>query len=53
MKEPNPEMRSAGRALIAEGKAAGPQRKTFIFVNNRAEGNALETIGAMLAESGG
>jgi glycerate-2-kinase len=48
IKEENPEARAAGRALIAEGKAAGPKRRTFIFVNNRLEGNALVTIGAML-----
>jgi hypothetical protein len=29
---------------------AGPERKTFIYVNNRLEGNALETIGAMFVE---
>ena len=34
VKEPNPEARAAGAALIAEGKAAGPDRKTFIYVNN-------------------
>ena len=49
IKEENPEARAAGRALIAEGKAAGPKRRTFIFVNNRLEGNALATIGAMLS----
>ena len=27
----------AGRALIADGKAAGPKRKTFVFANNRLE----------------
>jgi uncharacterized protein YecE (DUF72 family) len=48
VKEPNPEARAAGKALIAEGKAAGPERKRFIYVNNRLEGNALETIAAML-----
>ena len=37
--------------LIAEGEAAGPERKTFIYVNNRLEGNALETISAMLEQS--
>ncbi len=41
------EARAAGKALIAEGQAAGPKRKTFIFVNNRLEGNALGTIAAM------
>ena len=38
----------AGRALIAEGKAAGPKHRTFIYVNNRLEGNAISTIAAML-----
>jgi uncharacterized protein YecE (DUF72 family) len=48
VKEPNPEARAAGKALIAEGKTAGPERTTFIYVNNRLEGNALETIAAMM-----
>lgn len=48
IKEPCPEARAAGRAVIAEGRAAAPQRKTFVFVNNRLEGNALKTIAAML-----
>jgi uncharacterized protein YecE (DUF72 family) len=48
IKEENPEARAAGRALVAEGIAAGPKRRTFIFVNNRLEGNALSTIAAML-----
>lgn len=51
VKEENPEARAAGRALIAEGKKAGPKRRTFVFVNNRLEGNALGTIAAMLGES--
>jgi uncharacterized protein YecE (DUF72 family) len=48
VQEPYLEARAAGKALIAEGKAAGPERKTFIYVNNRLEGNALETIDEML-----
>ena len=48
VKEPNTEAREAGKALIAEGKKAGPKRETFIYVNNRLEGNALETIDAMI-----
>lgn len=47
-RETNPEARQAGQRLIVEGKAAGPKRRTFIFVNNRLEGNALTTIAAML-----
>jgi uncharacterized protein YecE (DUF72 family) len=50
VKEPYPDARAAGTALIAEGKAAGPARKTYIYVNNRLEGNALETIDAMISE---
>jgi uncharacterized protein YecE (DUF72 family) len=48
IKEENPEARAAGKALIAEGQAAGPKRRTFIYVNNRLEGNAISTIAAML-----
>ncbi len=46
----NPEARAAGAALIAEGQEAGQSRKTFIYVNNRLEGNALETLLAMLEQ---
>ena len=48
IKEENPEARAAGRALIAEGQAVGPKRRTFLYVNNRLEGNAISTIAAML-----
>ena len=50
-KEEYPEARAAGKALIAEGKQTGDKRKTFIYVNNRLEGNALETIGAMVSDA--
>jgi uncharacterized protein YecE (DUF72 family) len=46
-KEVNEEARQAGTRLIEEGKKK-VNRKTFIFVNNRLEGNALQTIHAML-----
>jgi len=46
VQEINEDARAAGRKLIAEGKAA--KKKTFIYVNNRLEGNALETIAGML-----
>ena len=52
VKEPYPEARAAGAALIKKGIKAGPGSKTFIFVNNRLEGNALDTIAAMVEESG-
>jgi hypothetical protein len=48
IKEENPEARAAGRALIEAGKAAGPKSRTFIYVNNRLEGNAISTIAAMV-----
>ena len=48
VKDANPEARAAGRALIAEGKTGGSGRETFIYVNNRLEGNALETISGMI-----
>ncbi len=48
VKEEVPEARAAARALVDEAKSAGPKRKTFIFVNNRLEGNALTTILAIV-----
>lgn len=51
VKEPNPEARAAGAKLIADGTVAGPARKTLIYINNRLEGNALETISAMVEEA--
>ena len=51
-KEPNADARAAGAALVKEGVHAGRNKKTFIFVNNRLEGNALETIAAMLVDAG-
>jgi uncharacterized protein YecE (DUF72 family) len=46
-REINVQARQAGTALIREG-LANPRRKTFLYVNNRLEGNALQTISAML-----
>jgi hypothetical protein len=48
VKEVNPEARAAAKALVEEGQKSGPKRRTFIFVNNRLEGNALNTIAAVL-----
>lgn len=50
VQEKNDEARDAGKKLIAEGKTSSPNKKTFIYVNNRLEGNALETISALLNE---
>lgn len=46
--EVNEAARKAGGTLINQGRNKDTKRKTFIFVNNRLEGNALETISAML-----
>jgi uncharacterized protein YecE (DUF72 family) len=50
-KEINEEARRAGAALIQNGKK-NPQKQTFLFVNNRLEGNALQTIRAMFDIAG-
>jgi uncharacterized protein YecE (DUF72 family) len=47
-KEVNPEARQSMAKLVQEGVIT-PRRKTYIYVNNRLEGNALATIEAMLA----
>ena len=52
-KEANNEARQAGAALIREGRLEKATRKTFLFVNNRLEGNALETIVAMVGSEKG
>ena len=46
---PNPEARQALRALIE--RARQQQQPAFIFVNNRLEGNAPETIQAVIEEA--
>jgi len=51
VKEVNSEARTAGKLLITGARSAQPKPKTLIFVNNRLEGNALETIAAMLEDS--
>ena len=48
VQEPNDDARAAGAKLIAKGKSEAEEKKTMIYVNNRLEGNALETIDAML-----
>jgi uncharacterized protein YecE (DUF72 family) len=51
-KEINDDARKAGASLVAEGKQ-NSRRKTFIYINNRLEGNALATIAAMFDISSG
>ncbi len=48
IEEQDLEARAAGRALIAEGKEAGPKRRTLVFINNRLEGSVISAIAAML-----
>jgi uncharacterized protein YecE (DUF72 family) len=52
VQEVNQEARRAGAALRVEGECHGPDRRTFIYVNNRLEGNALATLEGMLEETG-
>lgn len=52
IKDPYPEGRAAGAKLIQEGRRAGSGAKAFIYVNNRFEGNALETIAGMVEQAG-
>jgi uncharacterized protein YecE (DUF72 family) len=53
LQEPSPEARAAGARLIQEGLAATRPHQTFIYVNNRLEGNALLTIDAMMEQVSG
>ena len=46
VKEPNDKVRAAGRNVITKGKEG--KRPSFIYVNNRLEGNAPTTIAAIL-----
>jgi uncharacterized protein YecE (DUF72 family) len=48
IKDPYPEGRAAGAKLIQETIGRGGAAKTFIYVNNRFEGNALETIAGII-----
>jgi len=45
----DPDVRAAGKSLIAKARTVS-RRPSFIFVNNRLEGNALNTIAAMVEE---
>lgn len=52
VKAPYPEGRAAGAKLIREAMSRGPAGKGFIYVNNRFEGSALETIAALVEKAG-
>lgn len=47
-REINHDARKAGAELINESLRYQPRRKTYLYVNNRLEGNALLTIAAIL-----
>jgi len=49
IRDVNDDARRAAAALLLEGERYEPRKKTFIYVNNRLEGNALDTIVAILA----
>jgi uncharacterized protein YecE (DUF72 family) len=48
VKDPYPEGRAAAASLLESVKTAGNRTKAFIYVNNRFEGNALESIAAII-----
>jgi uncharacterized protein YecE (DUF72 family) len=50
--EVNAEGRSSGAALIREGVSRQAGGRTFVYVNNRFEGNAPRTLQAMIEEAG-
>jgi uncharacterized protein YecE (DUF72 family) len=52
IQEPYPEGRAAGARLIRQLVGSDKPSRAYVYVNNRFEGNALETIAAMLEESG-
>ena len=52
VKGPYPEGRAAAAELIRTTTASGQRTHAFIYVNNRLEGNALESINAILDSAG-
>jgi uncharacterized protein YecE (DUF72 family) len=48
IQDPYPEGREAGVKLIQETRQRGGATRGYIYVNNRFEGNALETIASMI-----
>jgi uncharacterized protein YecE (DUF72 family) len=48
IKELYPEGRAAGANLIHQARRAGGNTRAYVYVNNRFEGNALETIAGMI-----
>lgn len=48
IKDPYPEGREAGSALVRQARNSQAPTRGYIYVNNRFEGNALETIAAII-----
>ncbi|NNC88603.1 MAG: DUF72 domain-containing protein [Akkermansiaceae bacterium] len=48
VQEEQPEVRRAAADLVKAVRQPNPGRKTYVYVNNRLEGNALSTIAAIL-----
>ncbi|MCX7721663.1 MAG: DUF72 domain-containing protein [Verrucomicrobiae bacterium] len=52
VREVNADGRAAGAKLIKDTVSQGGRAKAFVYVNNRFEGNALESIAAMVTAVG-
>jgi uncharacterized protein YecE (DUF72 family) len=50
IRQPDTNARRAAARLLSESNTETPNRRTFLFVNNRLEGNALQTIAAMIEQ---
>ena len=50
LREPCESVRRGAAFLARHKRSIKPASKTFIYVNNRLEGNALETIQSLAAE---
>jgi uncharacterized protein YecE (DUF72 family) len=48
IKDPYPEGRSAGAKLIRQTRRANGKSRAYLYVNNRFEGSALETIAGII-----
>lgn len=51
LKEVYPEVRQAAAGLIRSTLKEGKPKRAFLYVNNRLEGNAIQTIDAILEQS--
>jgi len=52
VRDPHPEGRKAAAHLIKSAAASGNRTNAYIYLNNRFEGNAMESIAAVLDEAG-